>query len=265
MTWEEAVLWLREHKDMQELVRDSYFDDPLLVSAQRFYNSTEWKEVQRILSDLSKGKVLDIGAGRGISSYALTKDGWDVTALEPDKSEIVGTGAITKLFEEAHLSIKIVESFGEELPFADAAFDFVNARQVLHHANDLEKLCSEIYRVLKPNGMLLASREHVLSKKEDLNSFLESHPLHKFYGGENAYTLTEYMNALDKAGFIEARILETYDSDINLFPSSKEEILKSIKQKIRFNPPNFLFNLYLRRLNKKNNVAGRLFSFICKK
>ncbi|MFA6570220.1 MAG: class I SAM-dependent methyltransferase [Bacteroidota bacterium] len=265
MTWEETVLWLREQNDKRELVMASYFDDPLPDAAERFNNSSEWKAVQKILADSKKGKALDIGAGRGISSYALAKDGWEVTALEPDNSEIVGTGAIEKLIAESGLKIEIVQTYGEKLPFEDNTLDFVNARQVLHHAQDLKLLCKEIFRVLKKNGILLASREHVLNNRNELQIFLDSHELHKFYGGENAFTLDEYRNALTEAGFDTIKILKTYDSDINLFPVTKVDIRNNIKTKLKFNVPDFLFNLLLKRMNNQNNVPGRLFSFVCVK
>lgn len=59
----------------------------------------------------------------------------------------------------------------------------VFARQVLHHARNLEMLCREVSRVLKPHGIFIATREHVISKPEDLARFLKKHPLHQFYGG----------------------------------------------------------------------------------
>lgn len=75
MTSEEAVLRLREQKDMQSLVRDCYFDDPIDECAERYYNSLEWKEIWKILCNIRNGKALDISAGRRITSYALVKDG----------------------------------------------------------------------------------------------------------------------------------------------------------------------------------------------
>jgi len=41
MTWEQAVLWLREQPGKEQLVRDCYFDDPLIEAARRYYNEAE--------------------------------------------------------------------------------------------------------------------------------------------------------------------------------------------------------------------------------
>src|SRR6187402_3965077 len=109
MSWEEAVLWLKGHPDQAELVRACYFDDPLPEAAERYWRSAEWAEMRTYLP--CPGKALDIGAGRGISSFALARDGWRVTALEPDSSSVVGAGAIRALSAAAGVDIEVVEVF----------------------------------------------------------------------------------------------------------------------------------------------------------
>jgi hypothetical protein len=37
ITWEEAVLWLRNQPDQAELVRACFYDDPLPAAAERYY------------------------------------------------------------------------------------------------------------------------------------------------------------------------------------------------------------------------------------
>src|SRR5581483_10567570 len=177
ITWEEAVQWLREQPDQQALVAACYFDDPLTEAATRFWASAEWKAITALLPT-PRGAALDLGAGRGISAYALARDGWEVTALEPDPSCLVGAGAIRSLSKASGLSIGIVTEYSENLPFGDESFDLVNCRQVLHHARDLRQSLREIFRVLKRGGTMISTRDHVISRHEDLQLFLDSHPLH---------------------------------------------------------------------------------------
>lgn len=46
-----------------------------------------------------------------------------------------------------------------ELPFGDETFDVVIANQMLHHAPDPARAVSEIARVLRPNGRLIAATQ----------------------------------------------------------------------------------------------------------
>src|SRR5690606_5072996 len=130
------VRWLREQPDSQVLVRDSYYDDPLSAAADRYRASSEWQEVRRLIGAGAGRTALETGAGRGIASYALAREGFAVTALEPDPSDLVGSGAIRKLAAETGLAIEVVEVRSETLPFPDRSFDVVFARAVLHHVSD---------------------------------------------------------------------------------------------------------------------------------
>ena len=262
ISWEEAVQWLKQQPDQNEFIQACFYDDPLQESVERYYQSTEWREVQNLLSSARRGKALDIGAGRGISTYALAKDGWSVTALEPDPSEVVGSGAIKKLVQTG-LDITVVEEYAETLPFADNSYDLVYGRAVLHHAKNLKKFCQEAARVLKSGGIFLATREHVISEKNDLRKFLDSHPLHSMYGGENAYLLSEYKDAMTGAGLNIKKIFYSYDSNINLFPATKKEIRGQIAKKTKCNLPQWLIDrIAIPILSKYDNTPGRLFSFL---
>ena len=99
----------------------------------------------------------------------------------------------------------------------------VHGRQVLHHARDLAQLCREVARVLKPDGWFVATREHVISRKEDLQAFLQSHALHKLYGGENALLLKEYRAAIMTSGLTIVKQFGPLDSAINYFPLTRTE------------------------------------------
>jgi SAM-dependent methyltransferase len=259
-TWEEAVLWLREQPEQADLVRACFFDDPLRDAADRYHMSTEWAEV-RSLVGCGGGTVLDVGAGRGISSYAFAQDGWRVTALEPDPSPVVGAGAISALAAESGLPISVVQAWGESLPFADRSFDLVYGRQVLHHAADLGGLCSEMARVLKPGGAFLASREHVVAKRENLHDFLARHPLHQLYGGEHAYLLQEYKGAIRNAGIRIDKVINPWASPINYYPKTIEQISSLIRQRVPVVPARLLTPRILGLLGWMHRTPGASYSF----
>lgn len=275
-TWEEAVLWLRAQPEQQELVRACYYDDPLLEAAVRFEASEEWQAVRKILPHKT-GMALDLGAGRGISSYALAKAGWQVTALEPDPSPIVGRKAIQTLAEQSNLSIHPIDGYGEEIPCANSQFDLVHGRQVMHHAQDLQTMCNEVVRVLKPGGVFISTREHVISKREDLPIFLDNHPLHHIYGGENAYLLKEYLGALTNAGLQIIQVLGPMATVINYFPTTLENRRNTIREALarrlgvritcvllsdRLPWSHLVYRYLANRADNKNQAPGRLYSFV---
>jgi SAM-dependent methyltransferase len=261
ISWEEAVVWMRQQPEYGEVVESCYFDDPLLAVAERFFQNPEWQATRKFLPQ-KVGRVLDLGAGRGISSYALAREGWEVTALEPDSSMIVGAGAIRKLAKEAGFIIEVVERWGEELPFQKESFDVVYGRQLLHHAKDLPQLTREASRVLKKGGTFIAVREHVISRREDLKVFLESHPLHRLYGGENAFLLQEYCKAFKAAGIAPTCILNPLASDINLAPRTLESMKDIIAQKMHLPGGGLIPDLMLRLVGYFWQKPGRLYSFI---
>lgn len=274
-SWENAVLWLKSQSDRRDLVLDAYYDDPLSAAAERYYRSSEWQAIRQLLRGRS-GAALDVGAGRGIASYALAREGFDVTALEPDKSDVVGAGAIRALAEEHNLAVRIVEAFSERLPFEDGQFDVIFARAVLHHMSDLEAACSELARILKPGGLLIAIREHVISRPEDLAAFLDAHPLHHLYGGEHAFMLKEYRMALLNSGLRIVRQFGPLDSPINYAPytseSLRDELAKRIgRTQVLYKAVKYLFrsglvfSVVLKIVGYLDNRPGRHFSFICEK
>jgi SAM-dependent methyltransferase len=263
LSWEDAVLWLKRQPDQAELVRACFYDDPLLAAAERYMMSSEWRAV-RVLLPAPSGTALDVGAGRGISAFALARDGWDTVALEPNGSMMVGAGAICSLAVEAGLHIEVVEQWGEQLPFRENNFDVVHCRQVLHHAKDMPRLCREISRVLKPGGTFIATREHVISCHEDLDIFLAGHTLHKIYGGENAYLLEEYLDAIRGSGIVLTSVLNPYQSDINLYPESVAGLRHRIAAKL-YLPDVMIPSIVLSWLGARSNAPGRLFTFAGRK
>lgn len=274
VSWEEAVVWLVAQPDKQDLVRDCYFDSSPESAAARYSHSEEWNAIRALLPAVP-GLALDLGAGRGIASYALAKAGWKVVAIEPDPSDIVGRGAIRHIAQSEGLPIEALDDFGERIPCDSISFDLILARQVLHHAKDLFALCAEAYRVLKPGGTFIAVRDHVISSPRDLPAFLQLHPLHLLYGGENALQSSQYLDALRAAGFHVEKILRSFDSVINYAPQSRASLRNELQRRLNRFPlgrmvgsclnVEAILDVALVVLSRVDRRPGRLYSFVCRK
>jgi SAM-dependent methyltransferase len=269
-TWEEAIEILRKDPAHQTLMFNSYLTRDLEDNCHRFAASQEFAEVRRLMAQFAPKarRVMDMPGGNGIATYAFAHCGFEVTTVEPNPSQSVGRGAIARVLASANLSANVVDAWGEALPFGDAHFDAVYVRQGLHHANDLPRMVTEIARVLRPGGMLLACREHVVDDYgPSLQAFLDSQVDHQLYGGENAFLLADYEKAFHSAG-LDLRVeLGPFDSVINTYPNTpavlREKVLDSRPGRAlrRVLPDDTVVALGKWRL-ERSKMPGRLFSFV---
>lgn len=274
-TWEQAVEALRGDPQHQKLVYDSYLTSDLEDNCRRFYASTEFAEILRLISALrpQAQKVLDLPAGNGIASYAFAKSGFEVVAVEPDPSATVGRGAIEKIKQQEQLAnITPCDAYGENLPCNDEEFDVVFIRQGLHHARDLFQMLSEAARVTKADGLIIAAREPVVDDYDKgLQTFLDEQPDHQLYGGENAFMHRDYVNAFKRNRISLIRDFGPYDSIINLAPSSfgsvESMLLNSRRGKMLQTvlPAKIVARLGFMVLRLRNNNQGRLHTFVGRK
>jgi len=288
MTWHETIEYIRKQPEYAGLVGQAYFDENLALNVERFGQSAEFQETIRLIKEFnpSAKTILEIGAGNGIAAinFALLK--YQVTAVEPDDSSTVGAAAIDSLIGYYRLdNVKVMQGFAEEIGFADGSFDVVYIRQAMHHAYDLKKFIGESARVVKKGGIVFTVRDHVIYNEVDKDWFLQMHPLHKYYGGENAFTADEYRAAMQGAGLEIVREFKYYDSVINYFPVTEKELEDLISAKQQYLKQQLrakisvlaeipaVFSLYkmkngydnrMKFLNERE-IPGRLYSYIARK
>ena len=286
MTWEEAVIYARQKVELKELIRAAYLSEDLIDNVERFRNSSEFKDTLKWIKKYSPNakSILDIGAGNGISSVAFSLNGYDVIAIEPDKSNTVGAGAIKFLKKHYKLqNIEIVNEYAENIKLKNYV-DIVYARQAMHHALNLQEFIINTTRFLKKGGVFMTVRDHIIFDEKDKQWFLNSHPLQKYYHGENAYREDEYTTAIKSAGLRIFKILRYYDSVINYSPQTVSEIeakMKIQKQMLKnwiknklpvIGDLRIIQKLYIKyyKFKKKSllnekEIPGRIYSFIAKK
>lgn len=102
--------------------------------------------------DWQGGDVLDLGCAGGFMAEALALRGAHVTGIDPAAEAIHAARAHARL---SSLRIGYDIGVGESLPYGDAAFDAVVCVDVLEHVTDLNKVLSQVARVLRPGGLFL--------------------------------------------------------------------------------------------------------------
>jgi len=123
----------------------------------KFYNDLDWVSKDELLNTIVKAagnltdkNILDIGTGTGKVLMALKK--------QCQEADYYGVDICQSMLDKIdasygfNLSIREMEDL---YGFGDNEFDLVTARMVFHHANNLGKAMSEVYRVLKPSGKFI--------------------------------------------------------------------------------------------------------------
>jgi 2-polyprenyl-6-hydroxyphenyl methylase/3-demethylubiquinone-9 3-methyltransferase len=128
--WSDEVRWVRTLKNLVP-GRLEWFDRHI-----------EWQDKD----------VLDLGCAGGFMAEAMAKRGANVTGIDPAAKAI---DAARRHAKSTDLSIGYDVGVGEALPYSTAGFDAVVCVDVLEHVADLNKVLSEVARVLRPGGMFM--------------------------------------------------------------------------------------------------------------
>ena len=104
-------------------------------------------------------RVLDAGCGGGRNLVYLLREGFDVHAVDEDPQAIVYVREMAAALAPGLQPEQIRLDAVERMSFPDDWFDVVISNAVLHFARDdkqFDAMVHEMWRVLKPGGMLFA-------------------------------------------------------------------------------------------------------------
>jgi len=156
--------------DDPALVADEYADETRLRRRASAYTGAHTALDARVpavaaVVEARPARVLEVGCGWGELAEWLARD----TA-----AQVVAVDLSERMVELARargVDAKVGDV--QELPFADGSFDVAVAAWMLYHVPDLDRGLSELARVLRPGGILVAvtnSRYHLLELRELVGS-----------------------------------------------------------------------------------------------
>lgn len=247
-SWEETLAAAHGDPGMEDTLRHSYIHKDMSGSLDRYRSSLEFRELSKLLNAryTQPLSLLDVGAGNGVCAVAFALHGFQVMAIEPGNGPIGGVAAIEGMSAQgARIDATIYERIEWEqadiLDFqTERRFEVVLCRQALHHFLDPYEAVQNIANLLKPGGTALFVREHVVFDDDDKSAFLEGHPFQKFYGGENAYSVDQYIEFISTSGLTIEKVLRFGDSPINYEPHSADSITGLDERAIAGRPYTFI-------------------------
>jgi len=161
------------------------------------------------VAEVRPRRVLDAGCGTGEFAERVQREtGADVRAVDLSPRMVALTAARGVPAHPADL---------QSLPLDDGTFDVVVANWVLHHVEDLERGLSELARVLRPGGRLVAGaqgRGHLLNVWELLGDTWQPELAFDDVNGRDAlarhFALVELRRADSTMAFPDAAALRDF-------------------------------------------------------
>jgi 2-polyprenyl-3-methyl-5-hydroxy-6-metoxy-1,4-benzoquinol methylase len=143
---------------LQQIYTENYYDHDGIVNGQEFYgydNYVEDEENIRITfarrlkvieQFVSRGRLLDVGCATGFFLALAKGSGWDVVGTEVSKFAVD--------YARGQLGLDVRLGTLKALQFDAEAFDVVTMWDVIEHVADPLTELQEVWRILRPGGLL---------------------------------------------------------------------------------------------------------------
>ncbi len=94
----------------------------------------------------ARGRLLDVGCGRGDLLKTLRELGWDTLGVEADEQAV--------RYAQTALGLRVLEAVAEDMDFPRDSFDAITMNHSIEHFHDPRKVLSLCARFLRPGGVL---------------------------------------------------------------------------------------------------------------
>ncbi len=206
--WGDLYKQLYSENDAR-LTHEKY--DRQLVDLEDFFRISEHLAVNEMpLTELAGKRILEIGSGAGAHSALFNKYGADVVSVDLTPERVVSTALKHSLVKGGRG--RAYQADAENLPFCDEQFDIVYSNGVLHHSENTETCLSEVYRVLKPGGLVVL----MLYSRHSANVWFNIFPRGVLTGSIFRYPQAEWMGLVTegkpKFGNVKNPITRVYSA-----------------------------------------------------
>lgn len=186
------------------------------------YNQQPRKELLELIPSTNRdGDILEIGAGAGDTLLYAKEHGFAKNIYGVELCKIENSNQDNKIFSD--FIIGNIETM--DLPFEDSQFDVILCGDVLEHLVNPYKTLELLKRLLKPNGVLIASipniREFETMKKI-------------FFQGDFRYEDSGILDRTHLRFFCKKNIIELFENQdyniINIVSSNKGLAMRYFKR-----------------------------------
>ena len=175
--------------------------------------------IARRLKAISAGRVLDVATGNGafIDTLVKTLNGYDsFTGIDYCSSDASREDMESAKSKFEGMPVSFLEMNAEELDFEDDAFDTVCISYSLHHLAKVDRVMSEMIRVLRPGGTFILQEvycdgDQTEAQKADRLQHEWGAKIDTLLGITHNKTFTR-QRILDIVGSLGLKDLEIYDS-----------------------------------------------------
>jgi SAM-dependent methyltransferase len=151
---------------------------------------------RRIEQYAKKGRILDIGCGRGLFLPLMRRGGWEVAGTEFDEE--------TASYASGAYGLDVKSGVPSEWGFPEGSFDVITVHHVLEHIRNPEETLAACGRLLRKGGLLVIAVPNISSFQAAAGKRVWFHldiPYHLYHFSEAGL-----VNLLKKHSFSIARI-----------------------------------------------------------